>query len=106
MAKRERKRRGVRRIGEVFPQLLARRGYADVQRSSALKEAWQEVAGRVFSKHSRAVRNSGGVVEIAVANSATLQELTFRKKNLLRQLATKLSGETVSDIKFRVTRLS
>ncbi len=100
-----RKKSGPKKIGEVLPLLLARRGYADVQRSNALEQAWKSAAGIVLVRHSRVARIRGGVVEVIVRNSVTLQELTFRKATLVRALAGKLSGETVSDIKFRIGQI-
>ena len=46
-----RKKSGPKKIGEVLPLLLARRGYADVQRSKALEQAWKSAAGIVFVRH-------------------------------------------------------
>jgi len=100
-----RKKNGPKKIGEVLPQLMARRGYADVQRLSALERAWNSAAGSVFVKHSRVARTRGGVVEVIVRNSAMLQELTFRKATLVRALAGELSGEAVSDLKFRIGQI-
>ena len=105
MANKERKTKGVKRIGEVLPQLMARRGYADFQRTTALQQAWNSVAGTVFSRHSRAARIRGGVVEVVVRNSAMLQELTFRKTTLVQGLADRLTSEKVSDMKFRIGRM-
>ena len=87
-----RKKSGPKKIGEVLPLLLARRGYADVQRSNALEQAWKSAAGIVLVRHSRVARIRGGVVEVIVRNSATLQELTFRKATLVRE-ALKETGD-------------
>ncbi len=102
---RKRKPKGVKKIGEILPQLMARRGYAEQQQSNALEKAWHTAAGGTFSKHTRVGRIRGGVMEVIVRNSAILQELTFRKAQLVRKLTNELSENKVSDLKFRIGQL-
>ena len=99
---RKRKPKGAKRIGEILPQLMARRGYAEHQQSNVLEQAWHTAAGGTFAKHTRVVRIRGEVMEVVVRNSTILQELTFRKAQIVRVLASELSGNKVSDLKFRI----
>jgi len=45
------------------------------------------------------------VLDIAVQNSAAMQELMFRKHNLVKELNEKLPGLNIRDIRFRVVDL-
>ena len=102
---RKRKPKGPKKIGEILPQLMARRGYAEQQQNNVLEKAWLTAVGGTFAKHTRVGRIRGGVMEVIVRNSTILQELTFRKTQLVQALASELSGNKVSDLKFRIGQL-
>ena len=103
--RRHRYRRDPVRISEVISRLLARRGYAQVQQGAECEQAWQQIAGEKLAGNSRVGRLQRGVLEIAVKNSATLQELTFRKRKLLKQLQQFVGVEQVRDVRFRVAEI-
>jgi hypothetical protein len=46
-----------------------------------------------------------GVVEVTVSNSAALQELTFRKAELIARISAALPEQNICDIRFRVGML-
>jgi predicted nucleic acid-binding Zn ribbon protein len=92
--------RGPERIGDVLAQLMARRGFARVQTSAQTEAAWREAAGEL-APYTRVGQVRGGKLEVIVANSTVLQELTFRKPTLLSDLAARLPGEGIQDIRFR-----
>jgi len=94
-------RRGPQKIGDVVAELLARRGYAQVQQAEAFALAWTQAAGK-FAAHSRAGNNRGGVLEVVVRNSTVVQEMTFQKRKLVSQLATLLPDQKIRDLKFKV----
>jgi predicted nucleic acid-binding Zn ribbon protein len=96
--------RGPKKIGDIVSNLLARKGYARVQAASACEEAWKEAAGNLAA-HSRPGLVKRGVLEVIVRNSAALQELTFQKKKLLKQLQQQLPEEKLTDVRFRIGSL-
>ncbi len=95
-------RRRIQRMGDVLANLLARRGYARVESTSAEAKAWGEVAGERFAPHSRPGNVRRGVLEVLVRSSAVMQELMFEKKRLLRDLAKQLPERKIRDLRFRV----
>jgi predicted nucleic acid-binding Zn ribbon protein len=91
-----------RRIGNIVADLVARRGYARIQATATFSEAWQEAAGVQLGKFSRAGAVKRGVLEVQVANSTMVQEMTFQKAMLLKKLAALAPDENIRDLKFRV----
>jgi predicted nucleic acid-binding Zn ribbon protein len=89
-------------IGNILAELMARRGYAQVQAASQCTEAWREAAGELLSRHSRAVQIKRGVLEVMCSNSTMLQEMSFQKAALLKRLAELLPQDQIRDLKFRV----
>ena len=95
-------RHGPKRMADLLAQLMARRGYAREHAASACAEAWAQAVGARMIGHSQPGRVRSGVLEITVRNSVALQELTFQKKQLIRDLARLLPAEQIHDIRFRV----
>lgn len=102
IAQRQRYMRGPQRIAEVVSSLLARRGYAQVKSTAECSAAWQHAAGKELGQHSRAGSVKRGVLEVTVRNSAVLQELTFRKKQLLKRLTELAPERKIRELRFRV----
>jgi predicted nucleic acid-binding Zn ribbon protein len=102
IANRQRYRPGAKRISSVINQLMTRRGYARLQASTQWDMAWREAVGDRLAKHSRTGNVRRGVLDIFVRNSAVVQELTFCKQRLIKQLARLNPGQKVRDLRFRV----
>jgi len=94
--------KGPQRIGEIVTELMSRRGYANVQAAGAWQTAWKETAGPQLAGATRVGKSRRGVLEIVVANSVLIQELTYRKADLLAGLQAQLPDERITDLRFRV----
>jgi predicted nucleic acid-binding Zn ribbon protein len=95
-------RTGPKTIGDVLGELAARRGFAGVRRACVCDAAWREAVGEQAVRYTRAGPIRGGKLEITVANSTWLQELSFQKRRLLNALAKLLPDEKIIDLRFRV----
>ena len=89
-------------IGNIVAELLARRGYGRLQAADAFAQAWQQAAGPALAAQSRAGQVRRGVLEVWVANSTLVQELSFEKPRLLQTLIQLVPEEKIRDLKFRV----
>jgi predicted nucleic acid-binding Zn ribbon protein len=90
------------RIGSIVADLIARRGYARVIAATTCAEAWATAAGPQLGKFSRPGAIKRGVLEVLVANSTMLQEVTYQKQALVQKLIELLPDEKIKDVKFRV----
>lgn len=106
IAGRQRYLRGPQKIADAISGLLARRGYAQTKSIAEYAQAWQQAAGPALGQHTRAGSIRRGVLEVVVRNSAVLQELTFRKKQLLKQLTELVPAQKIRDLRFRVGGIS
>ena len=95
-------RRGPQPIGDILSQVMARSGLARVQSGEAFTTAWKAAAGDLLAGYSRVGQVRRGVLDVIVANSVLVQELTFRKAALLADLGRLLPDERIQDVKFRV----
>ncbi|HZZ74001.1 MAG TPA: DUF721 domain-containing protein [Pirellulales bacterium] len=92
-------------ISEILSQLLAKRGYARERTCAALTSAWQAAAGEQISTQSRVGEIKRGTLEVFVANSLLLQELTFQKQPILNKLAELVPDQKIKNLRFKVAAL-
>ncbi len=88
--RRQYKVREPQKMANVLSQLLARRGYAQERSLADQADAWSEAAGP----------------DVARQTKAGLQELSFRKRELLAKIAMRLPNQKLRDLKFRVGPVS
>jgi predicted nucleic acid-binding Zn ribbon protein len=89
-------------IADIMAQLMARRGYAREQSAAAYGEAWQTAVGAAIGRCTRTGAIRRGALEVLVANSTLMQELTFQKSALLAKLQQLLPDEKLANLRFRV----
>ena len=89
-------------IKQVLADLMLRRGYAREQSTAAFQAAWEAAAGEFLAGHTRCGVLRRGVLEVAVANSILMQEITYRKAALLEALQRLLPEAKIHDIRLRV----
>lgn len=94
--------KGPEPISDILAQLMARRGFARVRSAEAFEAAWRKAAGEMLSQYTRPGSVRRGKLEVTVANSTLVQELSFQKPHLLRTLAELLPDEQIEDLRFRV----
>ncbi len=98
-------RRGPQPIAQVMAELASRRGLGRVAAVEQFCEHWEEAVGAALASQTRPVRLSRGVLEVVVSGSVVLQELVFRKEELLRKMRGKLPQATIREIRFRLGAL-
>ena len=97
----ESRQRDPQKIGDVITDLLARRGYAQLAANEECRQAWRSAVGGLEA-FSRAGEVKRGVLQVVVGNSVVMQELTFRKQELLEAVIEALPNHQITDIRFRV----
>ena len=102
VARRQFVSRGPQPIAETLSQLLSRRGYAAVEAADEREAAWPAAVGPQMAQYSRMGMVRRGVLEIIVANSAGLQELSLQKKSLLARIVAALPDQKIRDLRFRI----
>ena len=89
-------------VGNVLSQLLAKRGYAQIQSAATCDAAWREAVGEKLAPHTRPGAVRRGVLEVLVRNSSVLQELAFVKTKVVRILIKLVPEQNIRDVRFRV----
>ena len=94
--------RTPQRIGDVVAQLLSRSGYAQTEVNRRYQEVWNRLVGPRFENQSSVGGLRNGVLQVTVANSSVLQELTFQKRDFIEKLQTEFSEAVITDLRFRI----
>jgi predicted nucleic acid-binding Zn ribbon protein len=89
-------------IADVLAELMSRRGYGRERSGQQWEEVWRAAAGPLVADNTRVGTVRRGKLEIIVANSTLMQELTFQKTAILDRLREELPGETIVDLRMRV----
>ncbi len=89
-------------IGGVIRRLLATSGYAESQSTAQLQSQWDQAVGPTLARLSRPGKVSRGALTVEVANSATMQEIHFRKKQIIAALRNDATGKQITNLKIRV----
>lgn len=90
-------------IKTLVNRLVSERGYAAVQGGEAIREAWDRVVGKELAAQTKPGNLRAGVLHVHVADSLTLQELHFRKKQILQKLQSAHQELRISDLKFKLS---
>jgi len=93
---------GPQKIGNVLSELMAQRGFARVQSTGEYEQAWREAAGPLVAQYTRVGSLKRGSLEILVANSVLMQELTFQRAALLEKLVARLPEQGIRSLRLRV----
>jgi predicted nucleic acid-binding Zn ribbon protein len=93
---------GPENLNEILARMFAARGWGRKSERLRLESAWDEVAGDAYRTETRLGSFRRGVLEIEVRSSVLMQELAqFQKRILLAEMRKRLTGLTLTDLKFR-----
>ena len=89
-------------VAEIIAQLVHKRGYAQVRSAGEWNDAWRTAAGEAFAAVTEPGLLRRGVLEVTVANSLVMQELTFEKERILAALQAARPDANLKQLRFRV----
>jgi predicted nucleic acid-binding Zn ribbon protein len=99
---RESKPREPRSAEVLISHIIARRGFTQQLFNDELHRAWSQAAGSEFAAKTTATRIRRGVLEVLVDSSPALQQLAFRKSELLERMQTAMPAAGLRGLVFRI----
>ena len=87
---------------DVLSQLLAKRGYAQIQTAATCEAAWREAVGPKLATDTRPGNVRRGVLEVMVRNPSVSSELGFLKTKIVKKLSQLVPEQKIKDLRFRV----
>lgn len=95
-------RRKPKRVNQVISQLMARKGFNQVESLQQIQSIWESLLGGRLKGMSLATGIRGGKLIVVVKNAVVNQELSFNKSDLLQKIKNSPIGNRVTDIRFRI----
>lgn len=92
-------------IGSVVKDLMTMIESTQVTSEERLLEAWLEAVGEMGAKNSRPYSLNRGTLNVTVKNSAWSQELTLKKRWVIKKLQIVLGKDHIHDIRFKTGQL-
>ncbi len=95
-------KRGPVPIGNIVADILARKGLGRHEATIELDKVWAKIIEKPLAEITRCGRIRRQQLEVVVENSTAMQELTFRKQELIELLNREIPQQKLKDIRFRV----
>ncbi|MGI9455294.1 MAG: DUF721 domain-containing protein [Aeoliella sp.] len=92
-------------IGKVIGQLVMSKGYACGKTDAQFDSAWAEVVTPEIAAKSKPTGVRRGKLEVTVAHSALMQELSFDQRRIATALRTALPEAKITGVKFSVGKI-
>ena len=89
-------------IGEVIQSIFTKLEGAANPFQEDVESLWKELVGQDGFRHSRPVAIRRKILNVLVDNSGWMQELSMRKRGILKGLKRKLGRDRISEINFRI----
>lgn len=99
------KKKPASAIGDVLKSVFAQIENKKTVGKESVDASWREAAGDTAFKHSRPASLRKGVVTVRVDSSTWMQELSMKKRALLKGLKRSLGKDRITDIHFRIGEL-
>ena len=81
---------------------MARRGYAQASAGEEMLHCVVAEVGPEIGNGCRVGKLSRGVLQVYASDSATLQELNFRRRGVLKRLQKDMPDSNITDVRFRI----
>jgi len=94
--------RGPQSVSKIVSEIMVRRGIGRQRATEDRNDAWQSAVGQEMAAVSCCGNIRRGKLEVIVANSLIVHELTFRKQEIIEKLKQTMPDVVVDDLRFRV----
>lgn len=88
-------------VGDIVKEVFARIERGKTLTKEDVEERWREIAGNAAS-HTRPAALRKTILTVFVDSSAWLQEMSIRKRIVLKQLKRAFGKDKISGIQFRI----
>ena len=88
-------------IGDIVKTVFARIEGAKTLSREDVQERWTALVGATASKHTRPASLRRGVLTVFVDSSGWMQEMSLRKRKILKQLKSAFGKDKISGIHFK-----
>jgi predicted nucleic acid-binding Zn ribbon protein len=92
----------VEPIGNVIAEIVSRKGIGRRKSTEQRQNAWRQAVGEEMAKVTRVGEIRRLKLEVIVASSIVMQELSFQKQDILSRLRASDQDLQIDDLRFQV----
>ncbi|MCA9034901.1 MAG: DUF721 domain-containing protein [Planctomycetaceae bacterium] len=94
-----------RHLSSLVSNLIRRRGLTETSATASLDAHWKQVVGEEIGRHCWARGVKAGVLDIAVTNSAVLEQLrSFMHMDVLQQMQNRVPESNIKNLRYTRVR--
>ena len=90
----------VRKLSEVFQELLKNQGLDDKMRKAKVLSMWKEIVGPLIARNTHHLKFDNNKLIVYVRSDALKQELIYMKQQLIQNIHQAINEEFIEDIIF------
>ena len=95
-------KKSVTPIGDIVRSVFERLEREKTLTREDVEGRWREIAGVAASRHTRPASLRRSILTVFVDSSSWMQEMTIRKRLILKQLKRAFGKDKISGIHFRI----
>lgn len=94
--------KATRTAGALLANLMAKRGFGEIQARGLDERHWQEAVGSEWAGDTRLGALKSGVLEVFVRHAIAIHELNFRKAEIIQNLKRLNPQKPIKNIRFKL----
>ena len=94
--------RKAKSMNNVVARIMSETGVGQTQSQQQIRNAWTAAAGKAIATVTAPGKLRRGVLEIIVESSAVMQQLVFKKSQLLLSINDCYNSADIKDLRFKV----
>jgi len=96
--------KSAEKVGGIIPQVLKNLGLDKKIEELRVIDCWEEIVGERIARVTKAKEVRDGVLFVEVSTGAWLQELSFRRKQIVALIRKKFKSAGIKDIHFSLDK--
>lgn len=89
-------------IKDLIGRVIAKIDREKTIDQDTINAVWNKAVGEGGAKHAKPVSLHRGTLRVRVENPGWIQELTFRKRKILKELQRHFGKDQITDIRFKI----
>lgn len=92
------KKTNFQHLGTAFDDFFQKKGFVKKMQELAIKEAWHEIVGPVFSKSTQNIYINNSHIYITISSPAIRNELILNRNQIKKRINEKINAQVITHI--------
>lgn len=92
------KKSNFQHVGSAFDDFFKEKGFLKKMQEVAIKEAWHEIVGPVFSKSTQSISIHNSHMYVTILSPAIRNELMLNRSQIIKRINEKINSSVITQI--------